>query len=258
MPFTLSHAAAALPFRRTRLIISAVVVGSMAPDFAYFLELGHHFGFGHTLPGVFLLDLPLSFFVLWLFHRYAKQPLVSLLPRGARQRLDIGTRSISIHSASQFFLLALSILSGVATHLLWDSLTHSESWIVLHSSFLQSVAVLPLFGLRSYADILQYISSAAGIFILLLWSIHWYRTTAPTHTEPDRHVVPTDRVVITAALLIAIVVALVRAATLGLPDGVHGGQRFLTAAAVTAIPLFWLEVVIYGLLRMRRIPVHAA
>jgi hypothetical protein len=40
MPFTLSHAAAALLFRRTRLVLSAVVVGCCAPDFVYFLEFG--------------------------------------------------------------------------------------------------------------------------------------------------------------------------------------------------------------------------
>ena len=39
MPFTLSHAAAALPFRRTRLIKSALVIGCFAPDFEYFIPL---------------------------------------------------------------------------------------------------------------------------------------------------------------------------------------------------------------------------
>src|SRR5579871_128427 len=36
VPFTVSHAAAALPFRRARLVTSALVVGTMAPDSSTF------------------------------------------------------------------------------------------------------------------------------------------------------------------------------------------------------------------------------
>ena len=259
MPFTLSHAAAALPFRHTRLVISAVVVGCMAPDFAYFLEFGSHNGFGHTLPGLFLLDLPLGLLVLWLFHRYAKQPLSALLPERARQRLQLGPRSISMHSFSRLAVISLSILVGAITHIFWDSCTHTRSWIALHWSFLQRIAVVPVFGPRSYADIFQYLSSAFGIVVILLWGIHWYRNSTPLHSQPNHRYVTTDRIVMAAAFVIAVIVALLRAAAAGLPEGVHGGQRFLTDAAVTGIPLFWCEVVLYGLIRARRrVPVQVA
>ncbi len=36
MPWTVSHPAAAAPFARWGLVLSALVVGSMAPDFVYF------------------------------------------------------------------------------------------------------------------------------------------------------------------------------------------------------------------------------
>jgi len=42
MPFTISHAAAVLPFSRwlkSRQLLSAAVIGSMAPDFGVFLPL---------------------------------------------------------------------------------------------------------------------------------------------------------------------------------------------------------------------------
>src|ERR1700755_2726734 len=104
MPFTLSHAAAAFPFRRTRLVFSAVIVGCFAPDFEYFIPFEHHGAFGHTLPGVFILDLPLSLLALWLFHRYAKEPLASCLPAKARERVSLGARNLSIDSFSRFAL----------------------------------------------------------------------------------------------------------------------------------------------------------
>ena len=64
MPFTVSHAAAALPFRRARLVTSALVVGTMAPDFEYFLPLKTHDTFGHTFPGILVLTLPVALLVL--------------------------------------------------------------------------------------------------------------------------------------------------------------------------------------------------
>ena len=40
MPFTASHAVAALPFLRTPLPDSALVIGSMTPDLPFYLPLG--------------------------------------------------------------------------------------------------------------------------------------------------------------------------------------------------------------------------
>jgi Domain of unknown function (DUF4184) len=249
MPFTLSHAAAALPFRRTRLVMSAVVVGCFAPDFVYFLEFGPHSRFGHTLAGLFVLDLPLAFIVLWLFHRYAKQPLAALLPSRARRRLDLDPRTLTIGSFSQLALVGLSIVVGATTHLIWDSFTHEHSWVAVHWSFLRREEQLPLFGLRPWCDILQYISSVLGIVVILIWCVYWYRNTSPVRSQPDRDRVKTDRIAMACALVVAIVIALLRAAASGLPNGVHGVQRFLSNAVVTAVFLFWFEVVLYGMIR---------
>ena len=60
--FTFSHAAAALPFRRLRPVWTAPVIGTLAPDFGYFLnfseaEADHAY---HDFPGVLILTLPLA------------------------------------------------------------------------------------------------------------------------------------------------------------------------------------------------------
>lgn len=101
VPFTLSQAAAALPFRHTRLIWSAVVVGCFAPDFEYFLRLAPKGGFGHTLLGMFVLDLPVALLVVWLFHRFAKEPLYVWLPDGVRQRVELGPNTLPLRSPSK-------------------------------------------------------------------------------------------------------------------------------------------------------------
>ena len=251
MPFTLSHAAAALPFRRTRLVMSALVIGCFAPDFEYFIPFAHHGSFGHSLPGVFVLDLPLSLIVLWLFHRYAKEPLAACLPASARARLQLGPRTLSIDSLSRFALIVFSILVGIATHILWDSFTHSGNWISHHLRFLSVDVSLPLFGPRPWYGILQYVSSALGIVILLLWGIHWYRDAVPVQSKPDRKLVKGDRIALACLFLIALFAALVRAIALGVPNGVHGAQRFMTIAAITGIAVFCSEIVIYGVVRNR-------
>src|SRR5579871_959367 len=184
MPFTISHAAAAFPFRRTRLVLSALIVGCCAPDFEYFIPFEHHGAFGHTLPGVFILDLPLSLLVLWLFHSYAKEPLAACLPASARARLKLGPRTLAIKSFSRFLLILVSILIGIATHIFWDSFTHTNYWISEHLHFLGIYVSLPLFGPRSIADILQYFSSAFGIVVLCLWGMHWYRHAEPLSSPP--------------------------------------------------------------------------
>ena len=247
MPFTLSHAAAAMPFRRTRLIMSAVVIGCFAPDFEYFIPFSHHGSFGHTLAGVFEFDLPLSLAVLWLFHRFAKEPLANCLPEGARERLDRSLHSIPKNSVARFAITVFSILVGIATHILWDSFTHSGYWLSDHWHVLSKTVSLPLFGPRPWYGILQYFSSAFGIVAILLWCIQWYGNTPPVHSKQER--LTKDRIVLACLFLIAVVSAFVRAALSGIPHGVGGSQRFMTEVATTEVTVFWIEIVIYGVIR---------
>src|SRR5690242_6024991 len=85
MPFTISHAAAASPFRRTRLVLSALIVGTMAPDFEYFMH-GRIIGrLSHNLQGAFEFCLPASLIVLAVFHWILKRPVVALLPNSVQR-----------------------------------------------------------------------------------------------------------------------------------------------------------------------------
>lgn len=251
MPFTISHAAAALPFRRTRLVMSALVFGTFAPDMEYFLWLRPHGHFGHTLPGMVLFDLPASLVCLFLFHKYAKGPLVSCLPARLRERLRNGGR-LSIRSVSGFALVCLSILVGTATHILWDSLTHTEYWLGQHWSFLRTGTHVPAFGYRDWASILQYISTVLGLVVILVWFVYWYRKTPPVHWETDRAEVSTrDRWVVGLALVAAMLTGCVRAALNGVPNGVHGSQKFMTVSSITGITVFCFEILIYGFVHNR-------
>ncbi|HKN19997.1 MAG TPA: DUF4184 family protein [Terracidiphilus sp.] len=254
MPFTLSHPAAAIPFLRTRLVPSALVIGCMAPDFEYFLHFAPGGGFGHTLAGVFLFDLPAAFIVLWLFHVYAKDPLYAWLPGSVRRRIRLGPAALPVRNIAQLALVLLSILVGVATHILWDSFTHPNYWPYRHWQFLHRTAELPLYGPMGYVRVLQYGSTVFGAAVLLLWFWSWFRRTTPV--EPEKATYP--RMNHRGALFVISIAALIAAVLRGVvfpefmsPDDVPGRTELLARAVIAGMDIFWVGVVAYGAWRAR-------
>lgn len=171
MPFTPAHAAAALPFRRTRLPVAAIVLGTMSPDFLYFLRLTPKGRFGHTLLGILALDLPLSLLLLWLWKRYLSASLWAILGRDHRR-----SPTADATNPARFWLLAVpAILLGAATHVLWDSFTHSGFWPYHHIAFLSTVVSVPVLGEEMGFELLQQISSVVGLVIVGFWLREEYR-----------------------------------------------------------------------------------
>src|ERR1700722_8650732 len=119
MPFTPAHIAAVLPFRRSQLIWSALVVGAIAPDLEYFLRMSPQGRYGHTLAGLFLFTLPMGLVVLWLFHTYVKPPFIALMPERLQRRLARRAGQFRFGGASRVALVGASMLVGVGMHLIW-------------------------------------------------------------------------------------------------------------------------------------------
>jgi hypothetical protein len=254
MPFTLAHAAAALPFRRTGLILSAVVVGSFAPDFEYFLRLAPGGHFGHKLPGVFVLDLPLSLVVLWLFHAYMREPMVALLPDAVQRRICPGPRTFRFWGPARLALVAGSILVGIVTHIVWDSFTHPSLWLYGHWDLLSERVRVPGLGAVQYYRLFQHGSTIVGSAILAIWLLHWYRATRPEQRRPARlFSLAWDRGLLAFVFVIALSGALIRALVgVGIPHGPRLAETFLGYAAITAISLIWLQWLVYGIFWTRQ------
>jgi hypothetical protein len=255
MPFTLAHGAATLPFRRTKLIQSAVMIGCFVPDFEYFVRLAPRVGGGHTfshsLPGLFAIDLPLGLAIFWMFHRYAKEPLWAWLPEAIRQRVKLGPRTPPLKGAAQSALVLVSILVGATTHILWDSFTHSSFWPYRHWSFLSYPIRLPIAGSFQCYKVLLYASSTFGMIVLLIWIVRQL-SSAPIYPR----IVGSARVYERKDLMFVCAVALTGGALrayLGLRpvDGTHRIEVFIAEAVITAITLFWIQSVIFGFLRDR-------
>lgn len=248
MPFTLAHAAAAFPFRRTRLVLSALVAGCFAPDFEYFLRFAPRGSFGHTFPGLFVLDVPLAIIVLWLFHAYMKEPLLILLPNSVRERLRPTTNIFRPWSPARLALIGISILIGATTHILWDSFTHPTFWPYQHWVFLRRTLPLPLVGDIPFYKLFQQGSTLLGIAILLLWLAHWYRSAIPMQRQVHVPGSLEQRRLIAALLVcVALIGAAIRAFVgTGFPANFRSFEIFIGLAVVTAITLLWLQWLIYG------------
>ena len=76
-------------------------------------------------------------------------------------------------------MIVLALLLGSASHLLWDSFTHSHSydWPVQNSEYLRSVAFyIGDYPLKVYR-LLQHGSSIIGLLVVYFWVWRWYRQT---------------------------------------------------------------------------------
>jgi hypothetical protein len=254
MPFTPAHAAAALPFLRLRLVPSALVVGTMAPDFEYFLRFAPGGGFGHTIPGAFLLSLPLALIVLWIFHVLLKAPLVQLFPDGIQLR--IRTHAVPFHfgGPGRFVLIVVSALVGIATHLVWDMFTHHGTWPYRHSQWMREEVHLPFLGLAAHFAILQLLSTAAGILFLCVWLVHWYRTTMPIRTERGASLPASRRyLVLTVIAIVAFVGGMIRAAlVMAAPAQNRHWVIIVGDGAATTIALAWWMLVLYAVIPAQR------
>jgi len=240
--------------------MSALVAGCFAPDLARFVFLRPHSYFGHTLSGVFLLDLPASILALWLFHAYAKQPLLMFLPDAARQRLRGGSRAFSFWPPARLMSIVLSILIGIATHLAWDSFTHKDTWPYRHWEFLRSDAQLPAIGSMAMTKVMEYGNSVLGVAILAVWLWHWYRTTEPFGPPAAYPMNAAQRRTTLVALpAIAMVGGILRALYAGgIPKTMRTVMHFSANVAITAIAFFSLGLLVCGVWIKRRAHREAA
>ena len=250
MPFTLSHAAAALPFRRSRLVPSALLIGTFAPDLQYFIRLDAGGGWGHTIPGAFLMDLPLGLAALWIFHRFVKVPLVYLLPETVRARLTEQLLPFRFGPASRFVNIMVSLLVGIATHLVLDSFTHSQYWAARHVDALQYPLHLPLLGWESVAVLLQLVSSVAGLAILAAWCLAWYRRSTPDTWVPASPVSVRRKIlIVVSGFAAATIGAILRAYIgIGVPKNQYEADGFLDQTVVTFGTLVWWQLAMWGFL----------
>ena len=195
MPFTFAHPAAALPLLRPLGrygSLSALVIGSIAPDLDFIVPIGLARAQTHSLAALFLFCLPAGMLAYLLFHALFKAPLLALAPDALADRLtDDGVRA-------PWNAVLVSLLAGAVTHLAWDAFTHPGTPVVNALPVLQT-ELANVGGYRVYAfKVLQHGSSLLGLALLALWVARWLRRTPTRPAVHRRSLSPAQRM---AALL---------------------------------------------------------
>jgi hypothetical protein len=166
VPFTyLSHQAPVLAVKRrwpAAFDGTAMVLGSMAPDWAYAAD-GTRLAFdGHSIGGVVLFCIPAAVLAGMILRR-AAPVLFAFLPSPAampvRQLRALGRRR------PPWTMTVVSAGFGALTHVVWDLFTHDGDWGPRNIAWLRSRALIALGHHLSWADVLQLASHVVGAVV---------------------------------------------------------------------------------------------
>jgi Domain of unknown function (DUF4184) len=234
VPFTPSHAAAVLPFLRTPLPASALVIGSVAPDLPYYLPVELPWD-THTAAAVVTVDLLLGGLAWVVWHALLAEPALVWAPGALRARLRDVPLGLAarVRSVRGVLLTALALVVGAATHVLWDEFTHAGRW---------GTANLPALA-RDWGPLpgyrwLQYASGVLGAAVLLLWLVRWWRRAPRTSLPAPPAAWPAWAAIAGAGLLTGVAAALAasdvrKAAWLGATWG--GGAALAVTVLLAAV-----------------------
>jgi hypothetical protein len=170
MSFTFSHPALILPLAYLParwFSISGLVIGSMVPDFEFFLRMNVQSTYSHTFPGLFLFNLPLGILIAFIYHNIVRDSLFDNLPFLLKSRLS-GFKQFNWNSyfKKNWMVIFISLLVGATSHIIWDSFTH---W---YGYFVKIIPVLrfkiEFFGMQMPVFmILQHLGTIIGGLVIL-------------------------------------------------------------------------------------------
>ncbi|AJS58807.1 hypothetical protein UB51_10330 [Paenibacillus sp. IHBB 10380] len=186
MPFTFAHPLYSFPIKYIKpryFSLVGLVLGSMSPDFEYFIALEPYQIIGHTHWGLFLEGIPLCIVILLLLQIIMK-PFILHLP--STFNIDMKSysfiRYFDFRKFSNWIVFLISVVVGFYSHIFIDSFTHKSGFLVMNYPFLQnSYFIIPLYKL------LQYSLSIIGIVVQMCLIVVLIRK-APYSTKPFRRI----------------------------------------------------------------------
>ena len=141
MPFTFSHPALVLPLTKINkkyISATALVAGSVSPDFEYFINMRLMQVHGHSFWGMFYYDLPIAIALCFLFHYTVRDALIKYSPFPVKDELkQYYGFNWKERFKTSWFVIAISALIGIGSHILWDDFTHANRFFVDLIPYLQ-------------------------------------------------------------------------------------------------------------------------
>lgn len=170
MPFTFSHPAIILPFKyfpRKWFSMTALIIGSLTPDFEYFIRMKVQSIYSHTLFGILWFDLPLTLLLAFIFHNIIRNDLVYNLPNTIQSRFYPFTNfNWNRYFKENWLIVIISALIGILSHLFWDAFTHEHGYFVYQISELKSTLNVAKYKIPVW-KILQHLSTLLGGIIII-------------------------------------------------------------------------------------------
>jgi len=169
MPFTFSHPAIVLPLTflpRQWYSLTGLVIGSLTPDFEYFLRMRIKSNYSHTIDGLFWFDIPLGLLLAFIFHNIVRDKLFDNLTQVLKSRFSAFRQfDWNGHFKRNWLVVTISILIGAASHIFWDSFTHDHGYFVKTIPALQNS--LDFWGRQiPILKILQHSSTLLGVLLI--------------------------------------------------------------------------------------------
>lgn len=167
MPFTFAHPAAVLPFlRNERISWTGLIMGSMVPDFEYFVRLRLTGDFGHTWWGILYFDVPLGLLLAVIFHAWVKKPLILNSPKFLKRRwIRFADLPWFPYLRKYWWNVLKALAFGAFTHVLWDAFTHNGTFITAAFPVLRTQISLYFEEYPLY-HLLQHASSGIGLLLV--------------------------------------------------------------------------------------------
>ena len=261
MPFTISHAAAVLPFSRLLArwrLLSAVVIGAMAPDFGLFFPWRLQRVETHSAVALFTFCLPVGMATYWVFQYLVKAPVLEVLPDGAYARWRPFSSHADIASIRQWILVAFGVVAGAVTHLMWDAFTHENARGVRLIPWLEEPIDIGAHHIRAIW-LVQDGSSLIGLGVVLGLIVYGLRPGGDQPVRP-RPLGAAERRAWVATYMVA-AVGLSTACFLWAPVGAHPMMFIANRMAVAALRGLALALVCTSLVldwRLRALGVSSA
>jgi len=259
MPFTIAHTVAVIPLVKYLGkfgALSALIIGSMTPDFSYLIPYLTHQRFeSHSLLGVYLFSIPMGLTIYFLYHLLMAPVIVSILPSSLQKHLhpDLFIGRLPDIPA---YTLIFSLVLGALTHISWDFFTHLYG----APQYFPSMAV-PLTSIDGYDimpyRVLQHSSTLFGMTLLTFWLWTWYskrKIGQPSVSLTEIWIAPSYLKKLSLILLLGVSVFIgIWGGVIDMPEtdvlnGMYSKQKFLSSAIIAWAKAFIISTVVLGLL----------
>jgi len=134
VPFTFSHPAVVLPLQfidKKKFSVTALTIGSLTPDFEYFIRMLPVSIHSHKIKGIFWYDLPLSIALFVLYTVLVKDELIDNLPSFLNRRFSrFKLLKKTGYNSNNYVVILTSLLIGITSHVFWDKLTHRSAFFL--------------------------------------------------------------------------------------------------------------------------------